>query len=50
MTPRPGRIADEVAVDLPRPRAAGVTDLEPRFIELKRALEEPLRAEEARTP
>jgi ABC-type nitrate/sulfonate/bicarbonate transport system ATPase subunit len=44
MTPRPGRIADEVLVDLPRPRVAGETDLEPRFIELKRALEAPLRS------
>jgi NitT/TauT family transport system ATP-binding protein len=44
MSPRPGRIADEVNVDLPRPRVAGETDLEPRFIELKRELEAPLRA------
>ncbi len=45
MTARPGRIADEVVVDLPRPRVAGETDLEPRFVELKGTLEEPLRAE-----
>ena len=50
MTPRPGRIAAEVAVGLPRPRVAGETDLLPRFIELKRALEEPLRAAGAPTP
>ncbi len=48
MTARPGRVADEVAVGLPRPRVAGETDLEPRFIELKRVLEEPLRAEGVR--
>lgn len=46
MTARPGRIAEEVVVDLPRPRVAGETDLGPRFIELKGGLEEPLRAGE----
>ncbi|MFN8112206.1 MAG: ABC transporter ATP-binding protein [Solirubrobacterales bacterium] len=50
MTPRPGRIADEVTVDLPRPRVAGETDLQPRFIELKRALEAPLRARDEVRP
>jgi hypothetical protein len=40
-----------VTIDLPRPRVAGETDLEPRFIELKRELEAPLRAGGgARTP
>jgi ABC-type nitrate/sulfonate/bicarbonate transport system ATPase subunit len=50
MTSRPGTVAEEVAVGLPRPRVAGETDLLPRFIELKRVLEEPLRAEGGRRP
>jgi NitT/TauT family transport system ATP-binding protein len=33
MTPRPGRIRERVAVDLPRPRAAA-TRRDPRFVEI----------------
>lgn len=43
MSERPGRMVEEVPVDLPRPRIAGETDLEPRFVELKGKLEAPLR-------
>jgi NitT/TauT family transport system ATP-binding protein len=40
MSPRPGRIVDEVRVDLPRPRARRSVVTTPRFAELKdRALE-----------
>jgi ABC-type nitrate/sulfonate/bicarbonate transport system ATPase subunit len=42
MTARPGRIALSVDVDLPRPRVIDTIG-EPRFIELKRQLREPLR-------
>ncbi len=42
MTARPGRIALSIDVDLPRPRVIDTIG-EPRFIELKRQLREPLR-------
>ncbi|MBI4492611.1 MAG: ABC transporter ATP-binding protein, partial [Chloroflexi bacterium] len=37
LTPRPGRVADVVEVDLPRPRTAALR-LEPRFNELVRRI------------
>jgi ABC-type nitrate/sulfonate/bicarbonate transport system ATPase subunit len=36
MTPRPGRIAAEIAVDIPRPRDHHAVVTSPRFAELKR--------------
>jgi NitT/TauT family transport system ATP-binding protein len=35
MSPRPGRIVGEIAVDLPRPRTVATTEL-PGFVELTR--------------
>jgi NitT/TauT family transport system ATP-binding protein len=43
MSPRPGRIADVVAVDLPRPRTVETRE-EPRFFELVTQVREILRA------
>ena len=43
MSPRPGRIADIVAVDLPRPRSVETRE-EPRFFELVTQVREILRA------
>jgi ABC-type nitrate/sulfonate/bicarbonate transport system ATPase subunit len=46
MSRRPGRVEDAVAVELPRPRRLGTTDLDPAFLELKRRLEPALRRAE----
>ena len=43
MSPRPGRIADVVAVDLPRPRTVETRE-DPRFFELVTQVRELLRA------
>jgi NitT/TauT family transport system ATP-binding protein len=43
MSPRPGRIAEIVAVDLPRPRTVETRE-EPRFFELVTQVREILRA------
>jgi NitT/TauT family transport system ATP-binding protein len=43
MSPRPGRIAGIVPVDLPRPRTANTRE-EPRFFELVTEVRELLRA------
>ena len=37
MTARPGRIKEEIAVDLPRPRAATVT-MSPQFLAIKQRI------------
>jgi len=37
MSPRPGRIVGEIAVDLPRPREVATTEL-PAFVQLTRAV------------
>jgi len=47
MSGRPGRVVREIEVDLPRPRALEQTTTDPRFIELKAKLLEPLREEAA---
>jgi NitT/TauT family transport system ATP-binding protein len=41
MSPRPGRIVGEIAVDLPRPRTVATTEL-PAFVEFTRAVRRPL--------
>jgi NitT/TauT family transport system ATP-binding protein len=43
MQARPGRIKEEVAIDLPRPRWEGDVKAEPRFAQLRSRLRESLR-------
>jgi len=49
MTPRPGRVQEAMAVDLPRPRPPDV-DKYPQFIELKEYLWSQLRAMQTHQP
>ncbi len=48
MTARPGRIKDEVVIDLPRPRSAEVVDT-PAFIRLRRRIHQAIREEALRS-
>jgi NitT/TauT family transport system ATP-binding protein len=43
MQSRPGRIKEEVAIDLPRPRWEGDVKADPRFAELRAQIRESLR-------
>jgi hypothetical protein len=43
MQARPGRIREEVAIDLPRPRWEGDVKANPRFAQLRSQLRESLR-------
>jgi NitT/TauT family transport system ATP-binding protein len=49
MSPRPGRISEVIAVDLPQPRTAATRE-EPRFFELVTRVREALHLGEARVP
>jgi NitT/TauT family transport system ATP-binding protein len=44
MQSRPGRIKEEVKIDLPRPRWEGDVKADPRFAELRAAIRESLRS------
>ena len=43
MSPRPGRVVGEIAVDLPRPRTVATTEL-PDFVQLTREVRRHLNA------
>jgi NitT/TauT family transport system ATP-binding protein len=47
MTNRPGRLKDEVRIDLPRPRTLAVTE-SPAFLELRHRIFESIREESLR--